>query len=87
MRAEVPVLDNEDPSEFEIIGDGEVNEDDGTYPVRLRRLGRLSDDEITFEIAGDGADEGDFTGPLTRKFVFSPGEALSDPIPLTPGRR
>ena len=77
----IRILDNEDPV-FEIIGDGEVDENDGTYPVRLRRLGRLSDDEITFEIAGDGADEGDFTGPLTRKFVFSPGEALSDPIPL-----
>ena len=87
MRVETPVLDNEDPV-FEIIGSGEVDEDDGTYPVRLRRLGRLSDDEITFEIAGDGADEGDFVGPVTgRKFVFSPGEALSDPIPLTPGRR
>ena len=83
MRAEVPVLDNEAPA-FEIIGDGEVNEDDGTYPVRLRRLGKISDNEIVFEIAGDGADAGDFVGPLTgRKFVFSPGEALSDPILLT----
>ena len=45
MRAEVPVLDNEAPA-FEIIGDGEVNEDDGTYPVRLRRLGKISDNEI-----------------------------------------
>ena len=83
MRAEVPVLDNEDP-DFEIIGDGEVNEDDGTYPVRLRRLGRISDNEIAFELAGDGADDGDFVGPLTgRKFVFSGNNALSDPILLT----
>ena len=59
----IRILDNEDPV-FEIIGDGEVDEDDGTYPVRLRRLGRLSDDEITFEIAGDGADEGDFVWDL-----------------------
>ena len=83
MRAEVPVLDNEAPA-FEIIGDGEVNEDDGTYPVRLRRLGRISDNEIVFEIAGDGADDGDFVGPLTgRKFVFSGNNALSEEILLT----
>ena len=86
MRAEIPVLDNE-PIEFEIIGNGEVDEDDGTYPVQLRRRGRLTYNgmavnEIEFEIVGDGADEGDFRGPLIRKFTFSPGSALSDPIPL-----
>ena len=38
---------------------------------------------LLFEIAGDGAEAGDFVGPVTgRKFVFSPGEALSDPILL-----
>ena len=79
----ITVLDDEDPV-FEIIGNGEVDEDDGTYQVRLRRLGRLSDDEITFEIAGDGAKDGDFVGPVTgRKFVFSGKNALSDPILLT----
>ena len=79
----ITVLDDEDPV-FEIIGNGEVDEDDGTYPVRLRRLGRLSDNEIVFEIAGDGADDGDFVGPVTgRKFVFSGKNALSDPILLT----
>ena len=77
----IRILDNEDPV-FEIIGNGEVDENDGTYPVRLRRLGRLSDNEITFEIAGDGADAGDFTGPLTRKFKFSGDNALSEEIPL-----
>ena len=77
----IRILDNEDPV-FEIIGNGEVDENDGTYPVRLRRLGRISDNEITFEIAGDGADAGDFTGPLTRKFKFSGDNALSEEIPL-----
>ena len=86
MRAKVEVLDNE-PIEFEIIGNGEVDEDDGTYPVRLRRLGRLTHNgmpvnEIEFEIVGEGADEGDFRGPLIRKFTFSPGSALSDSIPV-----
>ena len=83
MRAKVEVLDNE-PIEFEIIGNGEVNEDDGTYQVQLRRLGKISDNEIVFEIAGDGADEGDFVGPLTgMKFVFSGNNALSEKILLT----
>ena len=82
MRAKVEVLDNE-PVEFEIIGNGEVNEDDGTYQVQLRRLGKISDNEIVFEIAGDGADEGDFVGPLTgMKFVFSGNNALSEKILL-----
>ena len=86
MRAKVEVLDNE-PIEFEIIGNGEVDEDDGTYPVTLRRLGRLTHNgmavnEIQFEIVGEGADGGDFRGPLIRKFTFSPGSALSDLIRL-----
>ena len=37
------VLDDEPSTTYEIIGSGEVNEDDGTYPVRLRRLGRITD--------------------------------------------
>ena len=87
MQTEITVLDDDEPA-FEIIGDGEIDEDDGTYPVRLRRLGRLTHNgmavnEIEFEIVGDGADEGDFVGPLTgRKFTFSGNNALSDPILL-----
>ena len=77
----IRILDNEDPV-FEIIGDGEVDEDDGTYPVRLRRLGRISDNEIAYEIAGDGADAGDFAGDLTGKFKFSGNNALSEEILL-----
>ena len=82
----IRILDNENPT-YEIIGSGEVDEDDGTYPVRLRRLGRLTHNgmpvnQIEFEIVGDGADEGDFAGPLIRKFTFSPDNALSDPILL-----
>ena len=82
----IMVLDDENPT-YEIIGSGEVNEDDGTYPVRLRRLGRLTHNgmavnEIQFEIVGEGADEGDFAGPLIRKFMFSPGNALSELISL-----
>ena len=83
----IMVLDDENPT-YEIIGSGEVDEDDGTYPVRLRRLGRLTHNgmavkEIQFEIVGDGADEGDFAGPLIRKFTFSsPGNALSELISL-----
>ena len=82
----IRILDNENPT-YEIIGSGEVDEDDGTYPVTLRRLGRLTHNgmpvnQIEFEIVGDGADEGDFRGPLIRKFTFSPGSALSDLIRL-----
>ena len=82
----IMVLDDENPT-YEIIGSGEVDEDDGTYPVRLRRLGRLTHNgmavnEIQFEIVGEGADEGDFAGPLIRKFTFSPGNALSELISL-----
>ena len=82
----IRILDNEAPV-FEIIGSSSVNEDDGRYPVTLRRLGRLTHNgmavnEIEFEIVGEGADEGDFRGPLTRKFTFSPGSALSDEIRL-----
>ena len=82
----IRILDNEDPV-FEIIGSGSVNEDDGTYPVTLRRLGRLTHNgmavnEIQFEIVGEGADGGDFRGPLIRKFTFSPGSALSNLIRL-----
>ena len=82
----IRILDNEAPV-FEIIGSGSVNEDDGRYPVTLRRLGRLTHNgmavnEIEFEIVGDGADEGDFRGPLIRKFTFSPGSALSDLVRL-----
>ena len=82
----IRILDNENPT-YEIIGSGEVDEDDGTYPVTLRRLGRLTHNgmpvnEIEFEIVGEGADEGDFRGPLIRKFTFSPGSALSDLIRL-----
>ena len=82
----IRILDNDEP-DFEIIGSGEVDEDDGTYPVQLRRLGRLTHNgmavnEIEFEIVGEGADEGDFRGPLIRKFTFSPGSALSDLIRL-----
>ena len=82
----IRILDNENPT-YEIIGSGEVDEDDGTYPVRLRRLGRLTHNgmpvnQIEFEIVGDGADEGDFAGPLIRKFTFSPGSARSDLIRL-----
>ena len=77
----IMVLDDENPT-YEIIGSGEVNEDDGTYPVRLRRLGRISDNEIAYEIAGDGADAGDFAGDLTGKFKFSGNNALSEEILL-----
>ena len=82
----IRILDNEEPV-FEIIGSSSVNEDDGRYPVTLRRLGRLTHNgmavnEIQFEIVGEGADGGDFRGPLIRKFTFSPGSALSDLIRL-----
>ena len=51
--------------------------------MRLRRLGKISDNEIAFELAGEGADEGDFVGPLTgMKFKFSGNNALSEKILL-----
>ena len=82
MRVEVEVLDNE-PIEFEIIGNGEVNEDDGTYQVQLRRRGRIDKDgKIPYTIVGQGADEGDFVGALTGEFEFNGYEPVSKQVIL-----
>ena len=77
----IMVLDDE-PSTYEIMGDGEVNEDDGTYPVRLRRLGRINTggEKVPFVIRGQGADEGDFAGELSGYFEFSGMNPLSEEI-------
>ena len=79
----IMVLDDENPT-YEILGSGEVNEDDGTYPVRLRRLGRINTggEKVPFAIRGQGADEGDFAGELSGMFEFSGMNPLSEEIVL-----
>ena len=78
----ITVLDDE-PSTYEIIGSGEINEEDGTYTVCLRRLGRVTaDEEIPFTIIGPGADEGDFTSPLSGVFKFNGFDPKSEPLTL-----
>ena len=82
-QVDIMVLDDE-PSTYEIIGSGEVNEDDGTYPVRLRRLGRINTggEMVPYVIRGRGADEGDFAGELSGMFEFSGMNPLSEEIVL-----
>ena len=81
-EAVITVLDDE-PSTYEIIGSGEINEEDGTYTVCLRRLGRVTaDEEIPFTIIGPGADQGDFTSPLSGVFKFNGFDTKSEPLTL-----
>ena len=78
METVITILDNEDPV-LQIIGSRSVNEEDGRYTVRLRRLGRIDQDgEIPYTIVGEGADDGDFVGALTGKFEFNGYEPLSE---------
>ena len=80
----ITILDNEDPV-LEILGSGSVNEEDGRYIVRLRRLGRINTmgEKVPFKISGDGADDGDFVGALGGEFVFDGLDALSQLVILT----
>ena len=80
----ITILDNEDPV-LEILGSGSVNEEDGRYIVRLRRLGRINTmgEKVPFTISGDGADDGDFVGALGGEFVFDGLDALSQLVILT----
>ena len=80
----ITILDNEDPV-LEILGSGSVNEEDGRYIVRLRRLGRINTmgERVPFKISGDGADDGDFVGALGGEFVFDGLDALSQLVILT----
>ena len=78
----ITILDDEDPV-LEIIGSGEIDEDDGGYTVRLRRLGRIDQDgKIPYTIVGRGADEGDFVGALTGEFEFDGYEPVSKQVIL-----
>ena len=78
----ITILDDEDPV-LEIIGSGEIDEDDGGYTVRLRRLGRIDQDgKIPYTIVGQGADEGDFVGALTGEFEFDGYEPVSKQVIL-----
>ena len=80
----ITILDNEDPV-LEILGSGSVNEEDGRYIVRLRRLGRINTmgEKVPFTISGDGANDGDFVGALGGEFVFDGLDALSQLVILT----
>ena len=77
----ITILDNEDPV-LEILGSGSVNEEDGRYIVRLRRLGRIdtNGEKVPFTISGDA---GDFVGKLGGEFVFDGLDALSQLVILT----
>ena len=78
----ITILDDEDPV-LEIIGSGEIDEDDGSYMVQLRRLGRINQDgKIPYTIVGQGADEGDFVGALTGDFEFDGYEPVSKQVIL-----
>ena len=78
----ITILDDEDPV-LEIIGSGEIDEDDGSYMVQLRRLGRINQDgKIPYTIVGRGADEGDFVGALTGEFEFDGYEPVSKQVIL-----
>ena len=78
----ITILDDEDPV-LEIIGSGEIDEDDGGYMVQLRRLGRINQDgKIPYTIVGQGANEGDFVGALTGEFEFDGYEPVSKQVIL-----
>ena len=78
----ITILDDEDPV-LQIIGSGEINEDDGSYMVQLRRLGRIDQDgKIPYTIVGQGADEGDFVSALTGDFEFDGYEPVSKQVIL-----
>ena len=78
----ITILDDEDPV-LQIIGSGEIDEDDGSYMVQLRRLGRIDQDgKIPYTIVGQGADEGDFVGALTGDFEFDGYEPVSKQVIL-----
>ena len=78
----ITILDDEDPV-LEIIGSGAIDEDDGSYMVQLRRLGRINQDgKIPYTIVGQGANEGDFVGALTGEFEFNGYEPVSKQVIL-----
>ena len=80
----ITILDDEAPV-IEIIAERSANEEDGTYKVRARRLGRINTmgEKVRVSIVGDAADAGDFVGELSREVEFSGLNPESSEIVLT----
>ena len=70
---------------IEIIAERSANEEDGSYKVRARRLGRINTmgEKVRVSIVGDAADAGDFVGELSREVEFSGLNPESSEIVLT----
>ena len=80
----ITILDDEKPV-IEIIAERSANEEDGSYKVRARRLGRINTmgEKVRVSIVGDAADAGDFVGELSREVEFSGLNPESSEIVLT----
>ena len=80
----ITILDDEAPV-IEIIAERSANEEDGSYKVRARRLGRINTmgEKVRVSIVGDAADAGDFVGELSREVEFSGLNPESSEIVLT----
>ena len=80
----ITILDDEAPV-IELIAERSANEEDGTYRVRARRLGRINTmgEKVRVSIVGDAADAGDFVGELSREVEFSGLNPESSEIVLT----
>ena len=80
----ITILDDEAPV-VEIIAERSANEEDGSYKVRARRLGRINTkgEKVRVSIVGDAADAGDFVGRLSHEVEFSGLNPESSEIVLT----
>ena len=80
----IRILDDEDPV-IELIAERSANEEDGSYKVRARRLGRINTkgEKVQVSIVGDAADAGDFVGRLSNEVEFIGFNPESSEIVLT----
>ena len=80
----IRILDDEAPV-IELIAERSANEEDGSYKVRARRLGRINTngEKVQISIVGDAADAGDFVGKLSHEVEFIGFNPQSSEIVLT----
>ena len=80
----IRILDDEDPV-IELIAERSANEEDGSYKLRARRLGRINTkgEKVQVSIVGDAADAGDFVGKLSHEVEFIGFNPESSEIVLT----
>ena len=80
----IRILDDEAPV-IELIAERSANEEDGSYKVRARRLGRINTngEKVQISIVGDAADAGDFVGKLSHEVEFIGFNPVSSEIVLT----